>query len=336
MSAGADVNAGSSSRTETKVTSASELRDVLRQIELGIAGLKRGTTEDAVAVVRRMHVVEQALPELESRFKVDLKAERTRLKTIEGALRSNAPLLVSKAGAGRLRSLRQELGATGDDWWLHLDTAVAADRTAKVRKLAIRVGAVVAVIALLAVIYQLFLAPKVTDDLSDRLRQAQEHLNQGQLETALGEYQSILAEDAGGMEAPLAIGAILTQLGRASEAQSYLDRAQVAAPSEADYYAELAQVYYNMAAQGGLDTTSAAEEAAQAALQADPDSANAYLALGGVYELRGQVTEAVTALQKASALSTDAALTAAIQMRLAMLSQKPVGLPTVSATGTGQ
>ena len=94
------------------------------------------------------------------------------------------------------------------------------------------------------------------------------------------------------------------------------------------YYVLVPNLYYRMASQGGLDTVAKAEEAALAALTEDPNSANAYLALGGVYELQGKTGEAIDALEKASELTTDATLTAAIRMRLGMLSQKPPDLPT--------
>ncbi len=318
------------------IASASELRDLMRQLELGIANLNRGTADQAAAVVRDMHAVQRALPRLEQSFGIELKAERARLQTLEGALRHNAALLVGKAGGSRLRSVRDELDADPDDWWLNLDSMISAGRSASMRKLAIRLGIGLVVVLVLAVVYQLFLAPKPTE--SERLRSAGDLLNQGQLEKARTEYGALVEAGAGGMQAPLALGAILTQLGQEADAQAYLDQARALAPSTADYYAELANLYYRMASQGGLDTVAKAEEAAQAALAEDPNSANAYLALGGVYELQGRVGEAIVALERASELSTDTALTAAIRMRLAMLSQRPSGLPTpvIEATASGQ
>ncbi|NLT41522.1 MAG: tetratricopeptide repeat protein [Anaerolineae bacterium] len=320
------------------IASASELRGQLSAVELGIADLRRGSSEQALQTIRRMHAIQRALPEIESRFGVTLKAERTRLQTVEASLRNNAPLLVNKAGASKLRSLREQLGGTEDDWWLNLDTVVAGARKSTVRRYLLQGAALLVAFAVMAVAYQLFLAPRGSDEPSSRMDRAQEKLSAGRLEEALADFQAIIDSGAEVMEAPLAAGAILTQLGRTDEAAPYLEQARAVAPSEADYYAELAQSYYRMASQGGLDTVAKAEEAAQAALQLDPNSANAYLALGGVYELQGRVGEAVAALEKASELTTEPALSAAIRMRLGMLSQRPPELPTpeVEATATGQ
>jgi len=336
MSTEPGTQAKSSAEGAAPVASGNDLRALLTAVELGIANLRRSSSEQALQVVRRMHTVQRSLPELEERFGVTLKPERARLQTLEAALRNNAPLLVGKAGASQLRALRDQLGGTEVDWWLYLDTVVADARKTTVRRYLLQGAALLAAFAVMALVYQLFLAPRVTDDATSRMSRAQDKLSAGQLEEALADYTAILDSGAQGMEAPLAIGVILSQLGRSAEATTYLEQARAAASSEADYYAELAQTYYRMASQGGLDTVAPAEEAAQAALEADPRSANAYLALGGVYELQGRVGEAVAALERAAELTTDPALTAAIRMRLAMLSQKPMGLPTVAATGTGQ
>ncbi|NPV08188.1 MAG: tetratricopeptide repeat protein [Anaerolineae bacterium] len=315
--------------THDTVKSASELRDLLRQTELAIADLRRGTGEQAAEAVRTMHVIEKSIPRLEQQFGVELKAERSRLQTLEGAFRSNAALLVRKVGRSRFEELRREVGAGNEDWWMRLDVIVAEERSQRLRRLGLRLGVAAVAVVILAVAYQVFLAPS-SNGASDRLRSAESYLTQGQLETALAEYMAALEDGAEGFEAPLAIGAILTQLGRSDEAQQYLDRARQQL-SQADYYANLSLIYYKMASQGGVDAADKAEEAALAAVEADDTSAMAYLALGSVYEMQGEVGKAIEALDRASTLTTDAALTASIKMRLGMLSQRPGELPGVEA-----
>ncbi len=312
----------------TTVKSASDLRGLLSAVELGIADLRRGSSEQALQLVRRIHAIETSLPALEEKFGIELKAEHSRLATIESTLRSNASLVVSKAGASKLQSLREQLGGTEGDWWLCLDTIVSDARKVTMRRYLLQGASLLVAFAVMAIVYQLFLAPRATDEPSSRLSGARDKLSAGRLEEALADYQAIIDSGATVMEAPLAAGVILTQLGREAEAQAYLEQARSVAPSAADYYAEQANLYYRMASQGGLDTVAKAEEAALAALAEDPNSANAYLALGGVYELQGKTGEAIDALEKASELTTDATLTAAIRMRLGMLSQKPPDLPT--------
>lgn len=307
------------------VKSASELRALLRQAELAIADLRRGTGEQAAEAVRTMHVIEKATPRLEQQFGIELKAERARLQTLEGAFRNNAALLVRKVGRSRFEELRHEVGAGDEDWWMRLDLMLAEERSRRLRRLGLRVGVAAVALVILAVAYQLLLAP-ASNGGGDRLRSAEANLTQGRLETALAEYMAALDDGAEGFEAPLAIGAILTQLGREDEAQQYLDQARQLL-SQADYYANLSLIYYKMASQGGVDAVDKAEEAALAAVEADETSAMAYLALGSVYELRGEVGKAIEALDRASSLTTDAALTASIKMRLGMLSQRPGDLP---------
>ncbi|MHB0878703.1 MAG: hypothetical protein ACYC5O_21910 [Anaerolineae bacterium] len=311
------------------IKNAGNLRDHLARTELAIAGLKRATADEAANIVRMVDVAEKAIPRLEERFSVELKPERARLQILETRLSNNATLLVQRAGARRLQQMRRETEPEHDEWWWRLDQTVAEQRGQRLRHLGVRIGIGVAVLLVVAVVYQVFLAPSVESRGTDqRLSDAEGYLIQGRLEAALTEYMSVLDARPEDAAATAAVAAILDQLGRADEAEPYFARAEALAASPADYYADLSMAYYRMSQQGTIDAVAKAEQAANQAIAADPQSAKAYLALGGVYELQNRIPEAIEALQTASGLSTDAALTAAIQIRVAMLSQRPGDLPT--------
>jgi tetratricopeptide (TPR) repeat protein len=317
------------------IKNAGELRDRLSQAELALAGLNRGGAENALALVRLVAGIEEAISRLEQQFSIELKPERARLQILEQRLRNNAALVVQRAGAGRLQRLRQEQQPPDGEWWWRLDLIVAEERRVSTRRLGIRVGIGVAVLVVLAVVYQLFLAPSPANmSAADHVSAAETDLTQGNLEGALTEYQAALKLQPNDAASEAGAAAILDQLGRTTEAQPYFEKAQADAASEADYYANLALAYYRMSSQGTIDATAKAEDAANKAIAADPNSAMAYYALGSVYELQGKVAEAIDALNKAAGLTDNAALTAAIKMRVAMLSQRPAGLPTMSTEAT--
>lgn len=315
------------------IRNGAELRDLLRRAELAIADLKRATPDEAADIVRLIDAAEKAIPRLERQFSVELKAERTRLQTLEGKLRHNAPLLVQRAGAQRLQRLRLEAEPAEDEWWWRLDLTLAEQRQQGLRRLAIRAGAVAAVLLVLAAVYQFVLMPTLGPGPgSDRVSQAETYLAQGQLERALGEYTAAIEANPNDPELQAAAGAVLEQLGRSDEARPYLEAARAGLANEADYHARLSLVYYRMSAQGGVDAVAKAEEAALAAVAADDNWAMAHFALASVYELQGRVPEAIAAFDRASALTTDAALAASIRMRLGMLSQRAPELPIGTVT----
>ena len=314
---------------QESIRNASDLRDQLTRAERAVANLNRAGGEEAANTIRMVDAAEKAIPRLEEQYSIDLKNERGRLQILENRLRNSAGVLVKRAGAKRLQQMRLEVQPGKDEWWWYLDVTLAQQQRQRLRRLGLRIGVGAVVFLVVAVVYQLFLAPSPKSRGADqRLSDAEGYLTQGSLDSALSEYKAVLKTRPDDAEALIAVAAILDQLGRTEEAEPYFAKARAQATSEADYYANLAMVYYRMSSQGAVDATAKAEEAAAKAIAADSGSATAYLALGGVYELQGKVPEAIEALNKAASLTDDAALTASIKMRVGMLSQRPYGLPT--------
>lgn len=320
--------AGPASAAPDAIKNASDLREYLSRAELAVAGLGRATADDAANSIRLVDAVEKAIPRLEEQFGIDLKNERGRLQILENRLRNSAPVLLKRAGRKRLQQMRLEAQPSDAEWWWFLDEAVAAQRQQSLRSLAIKIGIGVAVLVVLGIIYQVFLAPKTEPSGPEQAKSdGQSYLQQGDLDKALAEYQSVLQADPEDAQAAGAVAAILEQLGRGDEAKQYFDQARSLAASEADYYANLAMTYYYMSSQQMVDATAKAIEAANQAIAADDTNAMAYLALGSAYELQDKVGEAVEALNKAASLTNDVALQASIKVRVAMLSQRVGGLP---------
>ncbi|MGQ9552869.1 MAG: tetratricopeptide repeat protein [Anaerolineae bacterium] len=319
---------------EDAIRNAEDLRRVLRQAELDVADLRRGGPDHALRLLHEVDAIEKAIPRLESEFGVDLKPERTRLQTVENTLNSKARLLVREAGAERLVQEREEVQATADEWWWHLDEIVAERRRWRLRRWAIR-GIIVAVVLLLAAVaYQLFLAPSPEQQaLTASLSEGESALLQGDLTTALQHYQAALAGSPNDPDIHLYVGAIYEQLGQNDKAAEHFNEASRLLKNPAAYHSALSLIYYRMAT-SGLDVLGKAEAEALAAVEADDQSAMAHFALASVYELQGKTPEAIDEFEKASQLSTDPSLTVLARMRMGMLMQRPAG-PVPSATAAG-
>jgi len=313
------------------IRNAEDLRKVLREAEIAVADLRGMGPTHVLNLLHMLDAIEEAVPRLESNLGIDLKPERTRLQTIENMLRSRASRALREVGKSQLIRHREEVGPSESAWWWYIDQLVAERRRAAIRRWALRVSVVGAILLVASLVYQIVFAPSPEERaLSERLSQGETSLLQGDLETALAEFQAALAVDPNDGETCLYVGAILQQLGREQEGAEYLQRGRDLIGNPAKYHASLALVYYRMAL-ANLDTIGMAESEALAALEADENLALAHFALASAYEVQGRVQEAIQEFERASDLSSDPSLTVLARMRMGMLMQRPIqpqGSPT--------
>lgn len=119
------------------ITASAHLREMLHEIEVGLADL-RGRREGVLDLLRRRDEIEAELARLLDRG-VDLRAERSRLETVDNVMRRRARAILRELlGTGGLPAARREQDPPSEHWWWYLDRYVAGS----VQQRAIRIGAV--------------------------------------------------------------------------------------------------------------------------------------------------------------------------------------------------
>jgi tetratricopeptide (TPR) repeat protein len=315
-----------------QVTPADELRDLLETDEKRVANV-RGSGEGAVKLLNELDRIAELWPELEAQG-VDLRPEAGRWETLQASVQRNATGLVAELQrCGGIRSIRKEVHPEGTDapWW-HLDEYVTQSRRKRVRRtVTIAVAVVVVVLAAWFLFQKLFpVDPKVAGSVR-RVSQGDQLAQQNNdWAGALAEFQAAAALTPADYDVWLRVGVAEEQLGNTQAAQDAYAKARSLLPSELEFHKARAFAYllFDLVDQGDRDI--------QAALAIKNDDAQAWYQAATVYDNRGQISEAVDALQKASTYAEKTGqdqLTALARYRMGMLMQR-MNLPQGTAEPT--
>lgn len=305
----------------TKLTPGDELRDLLDRAERRLVNLK-GAGPGAIEVLDWMDRIAVLMAQLEAEG-VDLRPERVRLETVEALVRKRAGQLLREAGA-EFPQARQEAEATRDRWWWYVDEIAAEARRQQLRRLAFTALGVVAVLALLYVVFHYVFPvdPKVAQ--VERLRgEAERSLREGNLEAALAAYEEASQTDPEDPSLVIWVGALLEALNRSDEAQQKYREAEVLAGSRVGFLLERGRVY------GSLGRLDAALADADEALALAPDSAEGHFLRATTLEALNRPGEALDEYQTTADLAGEKKpeLAALARIRMAYLIQR-LALPT--------
>ncbi len=166
---------------------------MIRRCEVAVARLE-GSGAQALSFLKLLDEIKALMEYLEARG-ADLGPERTRMKTVEGLLRSKANVLVKEMKAvGGLARARQEVKPDESRWWWYLDRTVAERRRRRMLRWLAIGGAIVALLVAGVVAYRTFLAPSLEEQmLQQHLMQATQLRQEGDLTGALAEYEAARA-----------------------------------------------------------------------------------------------------------------------------------------------
>lgn len=315
------------------VTPADELRDLLAITEKRVANLK-GSGAAALRLLEEMDRVAELWPTLEAQG-VDLRPEAGRWETIQMALRHAAPRLVREIRVvGGLPAARAQHHPDGDAaWWWNLAEAVRRRNVRlALRSAIVLAGVAVAAFALVSLLRLLFpVDPNYEKSLSAITDGEQKIADAADYAAALVDFERAAELAPGNSDAWLRVGATLRYLGDEARARDADRRAQVLLADDVEFWLSRTGTYLSL----GMYDEALADIGY--ILEADPENALAYYYMSSVYEERGQLAEAVSALQMAADLadrSGQAELTALARYRLGIIVQQSAIRSAPQATST--
>jgi len=313
-------------------TTLAELRDQIRQLEIGVANLQ-GRRSGVIDLLRLRSRVEEAMERFQT-SNVDVRPERTRLNSVDNALHRQAAIVVREAGnIGGLERIRKGERPPERYWWWYLDREVAERR----RRNAIRLSSIVIGLAVLVLIvnYALnaFFGMKPSEKEAHELITSAEMLvRDGKYDQAIEEYKQAIELAPSLGDAYVALGVLYELQGHHDEAQQQLNKARELYADEATYELAVAEAYERA---GQIEK---ALEAVNRALEQVPNSAQAYLVRAGIYEQNGDRGRALADLERAAQLASEQgedALYVLAKTRMGMLSQQ-VPLESLGSTNKSQ
>ena len=301
-----------------------KLRADIRAAELAVAKIRRGVQgEDVLVLLRLLDRIAEAVSKF-GELGVDLRAELSRIETIENILLEEARFAVKALSVlGSLDELRAEAHAEEGRWWWYLDHRVAESSAQQTRRTLWTVGIALVALAILVAAYMLFLRP----DEATRLRygyvsRAENQIEQDEYEVALDLYQKALEVAPDDPEVNLMIGMMYEVLEHPRDAAEYYARAEALYESRVAFLAAKSQRYFV------LDWFEQSELTALEAIDLDEQYAWAYCNLGNAYEGQGRIPEAIGAVQVCADLAREQGqdeLYVIAASRLALLLQMPSG-----------
>ena len=300
-------------------TSLAKLRDLVRELELEVSRLA-GAGEEALDVLHLRDRIEDELA-LRRAAHQDVRAEETRVQTVDNILERRAPLLMSELRSiGGLPGIRQRENPPEERWWYYLDLEVGEKR----RKSAIRTS--ITIVAILVAVLGINFVMNRLSGLTPEEKVARGHMGSaeqaivaGNVDEAITYYELALETDPSLGSAHASLGVLYELSGRTREAEASLAKARELIPELVQYLATVARAYETV----GL--TDKALDTIEQALEIDPDSAQATFIRGGIHESMGDSQQAIADFERASELaraSGEDALYVLARTRMAMLMQR--------------
>ena len=312
-------------RPAFKAEDADDLRELITQAELIVANL-RGAGPRAQTLLFLMDTIQELYASLQE-IGVDLRAERTRIESVERMLQSKDSILVGQMRRiGGLARAREAVKPAPAQWWWFLDVRVAERHRYQLRRWLMTGGGVAAVLLIASLVYTYVFPPDPKRVAAmEKARLAEEALTEGDVATALRHYQEAVEFTPDDAEMHIWVGVLEEKQGHDAAAAEAYARAEEIIGDRASFLAARGMNWYWL---GSLDEALAD---AEAALAIEPDLAEGYMLLANVYEARGDIRAAIEAFEKTAELAEKAnnsALIVLAKTRLGMLLQMaPVRLP---------
>ncbi|NLE43582.1 MAG: tetratricopeptide repeat protein [Chloroflexi bacterium] len=306
---------------------ADRVREALDRAEIQIVNV-RGQGVNALELLHLFDSVAVGLAELEQSG-ADIRAERTRFDTVLGMFRTKQRRFLAEVGSA-LREERESVNPEQARWWWFIDHVVAEERQQTVRKYLTRGAIAVAVLLVLGLLYDRFLAPP------PHVREAMRHTSSGEsmldqrdLRGALAEFEAAAALTPDDYSVWVDVGVVHEALGEDDAAERAFETARQLSDGELSVLLKRSQTYQRM---GELDRALAD---ADEAIEQSPDSGWAYVLRANVYAELGRYDEALADLDTVDGLASgsgDVQLEAYARTQRAMIIQSSMAAFPVTST----
>lgn len=239
---------------------------------------------------------------------------------IENFRKQSGAFLHEIGGVSALEPVRQIANPPEANWWWWPERIVSRKRTVTAKSYLRSGGIILAVLAVLVIVYQLFLQPDPrTIAVQRAIQSAQLIAGEGDLQKALSEIDKGLTAAPDDPELLIMKGCLLSlTIGQEQEAQAVFAQAEKIVANQEMYLLQRAQTYFVF---NKLDY---AQNDAQEAVNLNPKSAKGYLILGQIFESQREIDKAYAAYEQASTLAgevDDSVVAAQARIKMGMVMQ---------------
>jgi tetratricopeptide (TPR) repeat protein len=294
------------------------LGSILDGIESTIGRLNTGIQVDAGQILTDMDEAYSRLRDARQNHSAT-QSETAQFEYLESQIRKSGSQILSKlGGAAQLKVLRVSRQPEPELWWWFLDSKILETRKARLGSVAKKAGLSLAILVIVAVVYQYFFAPDpLVSQVYGYQQNSQDQLVNGDLMAASQSIQSALEIQPENPESLILAGMINRSKGDLVQAQTYFDTA-IGLTDALSFYQYRCQV----ALQTGDAETLLSD--AGAILAEYPDLAEAFFYRGKGYELTGATNQALADYEMASELAgqqNKTELMVTVRLNMASLAQ---------------
>lgn len=268
------------------------------RLDSQLAKLDKTTSDIAIQVLTGLDRLQERLKE-ENRSFSESESDDPQLHYLIKRFQSNADTLVTAVGGvDALRKLRSEYQPSTDAWWWHIDEYIKKRNQIRFRRLVIIGGGIVAIFAILVVVYLRFLAPP--PEVRQRIgheNKANSLIENSQFQDALDQTNMALEYAPENFSLIVQKGVLLEMLNQPEMAQESYNLALRTDPDKTKFLLERAYAYLKV---GQFEKMKADAEELVAL---NPDSAEGYMFIANAYEIAGDDSKAIQNYEKASTLA---------------------------------
>lgn len=317
--------------SETIPINANNLSDLLDQIENIQGKIGLGVGKKGLDLLLLCDRCDERFNLLEKQG-IEVKAEKSQFEHITETYRKQAGQFVREVGGSKeIEQLRVKTQPRSENWWWWPERIIVEQRTKSLKGFLRNVLILASVILVVVVAYELFFKPDPKlIAVMDAGQNAQQSMIDGNQDKALADVEKGLAISPTDPDLLILKGCILSlKATSAADAKAAFDQAELVINNRELFLMSRAQTYYMI---GQVELSKAD---AQAAIDANPKSAKAYLILGQDLETMGDQQGAYAAYQKASDLGGDDATTVAqARIKMGMLLQSMGLFPSTQNSTT--